>query len=74
MKIELSSGSEENNKNGKYDEWFLEDAARTLLRAEEIKTDKKLMKALQPHLNKKAKAYKSLADLREARKKSVVGE
>lgn len=52
-------------KGKKYDDWELEDAARTLTQAEEIKADPHKMKALQPHLEKKAKAYKSLAQLKQ---------
>ncbi len=48
-----------------FDKWELEDAARTLTRAEEIKADSKLMASLKPHLAVKAKAYKSLSQLRQ---------
>ncbi len=48
----------------KYDEWDLKNHADTLAKAEEIKADPHLMKALKPHLEKKAKAYKSLSQLR----------
>lgn len=55
----------ENAADKKYDDWELEDHARTLTKAEEIKSDPHLMKALQPHLEKKAKAYKSLSELKQ---------
>lgn len=49
-------------------EWELEDAVRTLVKAEEIKQDKALMKQLGPHLDKKVKAIKSIADLKRVKK------
>ena len=52
-------------KEKEYDDYELEDACRTLQRAEEIKAAAPMMKALKPHLDKKAKAYKSLAELRQ---------
>lgn len=51
-------------KDGDYDKWEIESAVETLAKAEEIKADLKLMKALRPFLEKKAKAYKSLDELR----------
>lgn len=63
--------TEEKKKEG-YDEWELECKARTLLEAEEIKQDSKLMEALKPYLEKKAKAISSIAELKEvARKKAA---
>ncbi len=53
-------------KNG-YDEWEIDDAVRTLVRAEEIKQDPKLMKACSSALTKKLKAVKSIADLKKRR-------
>ncbi len=47
------------------EDYELEDAARTLTRAEEIKADPHMMKHLGPHLAKKAKAYKSLSELKQ---------
>lgn len=57
---EVVDAKEEKEKA--YDKWELEDACRTLQRAEEIKADKKLMEALAPHLEK---GIKSLAGLRK---------
>lgn len=48
-----------------YDDWELDDACRTLAKAEEIKADAALMAAIKPLLEKKAKAYKSLAQLKQ---------
>lgn len=68
-------GEEAEQKEKKYEEWELDDACRTLERAAEIQQDSKLMQALQPHLEKKMKAIKSLADLRSlAKKKALKGE
>lgn len=55
---------DDKEKDPEYDEWQLKDHASTLAKAEEIKNDPKLMKALAPHIEKKAKAYKSLNQLR----------
>ncbi len=55
----------EDGADKKYDEWEIDDACRTLHRAEEIKADSKLMAAVKPHLEKKAKAYKSLSELKQ---------
>jgi len=51
--------------DGDYDEYELKEACETLAKAEEIKANPKMMKALQPMLEKKAKAYMSLSDLRD---------
>lgn len=63
MEIEMKEMGEENEM----DEYDLKCAADTLLKAEEIKADPKMMAALKPYLEKKAKAIKSIADLRSAR-------
>ena len=55
----------ENKEPPAPEDYELEDAARTLTRAEEIKADPHMMKHLQPHLEKKAKVYKSLSELRQ---------
>lgn len=48
-----------------YDDYELDDAVRTLVRAEEIRQDGKLLKAIQGRLDKKVRAVKSLADLKQ---------
>jgi hypothetical protein len=63
----VGEGGAEKEKG--YDKWELEDAARTLVRAEEIKGDKKLMDALGPYLDKQVGAYKSIAQLRAKSRK-----
>lgn len=52
-------------KDGKYDEWAVEDAARTLIRAEEIKQDSKMMKLVSKQIKKQKKAINSIDDLRD---------
>jgi len=58
-------------KDGKYDEWFLKSCAEKVIEAEEIRADDKLWKAVEPYLQKKVKAIKSLEDLREARRENL---
>lgn len=48
----------------KYDKYAVECAARTLMEAEEIKQDPKMMKLVQAHMTKKKKAITSIQDLR----------
>jgi hypothetical protein len=57
-------------KNGKMDKWELEQCADTIIKAEEIKADKKKMAQLMPFLQGKLSAIKSLQDLID-RKKEV---
>lgn len=47
-------------KESEYEEWELECKARTLMEAEEIKADPKLLAAIQPYLNKKISSLKAL--------------
>lgn len=66
---------EKEKKYGKYDDWEIESAARTIIEAEEIKRDKEKMKAVGQCLKEKGEAYSSaitsLDDLRKlANKKS----
>lgn len=53
----------EKKKKG-YDDWELDSAVDSLVRAEEIKQDKKLLKAIQGRLKTKKKAISSIAELR----------
>lgn len=57
-------------EDNKYDKWCIEDAARSLERAEEIKQDPKMMKLVAKELKKKLKATKksiaSIQDLKDA--------
>lgn len=47
------------------DQWEVDSAVETLLRAEEIKKNAPLMKAVQKKLSGKAKAIRSVQDLRK---------
>jgi hypothetical protein len=60
--------------DGDYEEHELKEACDVLARAEEIKANSKLMKAVQPLLEKKAKAYMSLSDLRDLAGKKKLEE
>lgn len=59
---------EKTNKIDGYEKYELENCVDTIFRAEEIKADKKKMKALAPFLEKKLKGYKrtieSLSDIK----------
>lgn len=57
------------NVSNQYDKYECENAVRTLHEAEEIKQNAALMKAIEPMLEKKSKAIKSLDDLRSVAKK-----
>lgn len=62
---------EEKKEKEGYEDYELESKARCLMEAEEIKQDAKLMEALKPYLQKKAKAISSIAELKEVAKKKV---
>lgn len=66
MEIEIKTEEEK----PEMDEYELSCKVRTLIEAEEIKQDAELMAKLKPMLEKKAKAVKSLADLRALAKKA----
>jgi hypothetical protein len=52
------------SEDNKYGEWAVKSAAETLVRAEEIKKDEKLMALVKGELEKSAKAIKSIKELR----------
>lgn len=58
----------------KPEKYEIEDAANTLMRAEEIKKDKHLMPHVHAHLNKKVKAIRSIADIKEARNQMALND
>jgi hypothetical protein len=70
--VEISIGKEEkkDGKYGKYDDYEIESAARTITEAEEIKADEEKMKYVKECLEEKAsaskKAIKSIQDIRDA--------
>lgn len=62
--------AEDKGKDGVPGKYEIEDAARTLTRAEEIKQDKRLMPHVHKHLKKQHRAIAtSIADLRAMSKK-----
>lgn len=58
----------------KIDQYEVEDAVRTLIRAEEVKGNAELMKLVGAEVNKKKKAINSIADLKVAREEKVAEE
>lgn len=70
VEVEMEdSKDKKKSKYGKFDEWKVEDAARTLMEAEKIKSDKELMKYVSQCMREKAdhmdKAITSLDDLKK---------
>lgn len=61
--IKINVSQEEEQEKPKYDEWEIKDAVRTLVEAEKIKGNKKLMALVAPELEKQAKAVKSAAEI-----------
>lgn len=59
------------DKQKKLDKWEIEDAFNTLMRAEKIKKDALLMKAVSDHAKEQKKAIDSVAGLRELYNKKV---
>ncbi len=49
------------------EDWKVDDAVSTLMRAEEIKADSTLMAKVQKKIEKKKRAISSIADLKAAR-------
>lgn len=69
--------AKEEKKYGKYDEWEINSAVRTIMEAEEIKNDPEKMKYVKPLLQEKAqsmqKAINSIQDLRDIAKSKSKG-
>lgn len=68
-------GEKKEKKYGKYDDWEIESAARTIIEAEEIKKDTEKMKYVGECLKSKGEAYSravsSLDDLRKLANKKA---
>ena len=64
MGIEAAIPSDK--KSGKFDKWEVEDALRTLQRAEEIRKDEKLMKEVMKMGKLKIKEIRSITELKSA--------
>ena len=56
QEIKLNIDAEGVGDEPKYKDWEIEDAARTIMRAEEIKQDKELMALVAPKIQKQVKA------------------
>lgn len=64
MMKEMAPMKEESDESEGFDKYEIEDAVRTLIRAEEIKQDSKLMAACSASLEKQKKAIDSVAGLK----------
>jgi phenolic acid decarboxylase len=69
MKIEVMNESKDKNK--KYEDYEIQNWADTLMKAEEIKNDSEKMSLIKPHLEKKMKAIKSIADLKKVASQKI---
>lgn len=75
--VKMAVGMDENSiekKDGEYEEYELKCAVDTLLEAEKIKKDPKMMAAIKPLLDEKAGAIKSIssiADLKKVAKEKI---
>ena len=58
--IKLNVTAEQESETKVPDKWEIEDAVRTLIRAEEIKQDAELMKLVAPELKKRINAVKAV--------------
>lgn len=79
--MENESSKEESGEYGKYEEWEIKSAARTLEEAEEIKADPEKMKYVKMCMEKKIKSVQkamaqisSIADLKAIGKKKQESE
>lgn len=71
----MASMGADKNGNGIPDKYEIEDAARTLTRASEIKNDKRLMPHVHKHLKKQHKAMAtSIADLKAMSNKMAMSD
>ena len=63
-KVEVETDDKDTKE---YEDHELEAAVETLLKAEKIKKDEKLMKAIKPLIDEKSKAVKKIGSLKELR-------
>ena len=81
MEVKINATPIESDKDekkyGKYDEWEINCAVRTIIEAEEIKADAEKMKYVGPMLEEKAaglkKAITSIQDIRDLAKSKSKG-
>lgn len=65
MKMDMPAKASAPGESKEPHDYEIEDAANTLMKAEEIKKNKKLMPHVHKHLQKKAKAISSVQGLRD---------
>lgn len=63
----VSKPSLAENENGEPQQYEVEDAANTLMKAEDIKNNKKLMPHVHKHLAKKKKAMEKISSIDQLR-------
>lgn len=63
FKIKVEQDNSKEIEKAEYEKWEIEDAIRTLVRAEEIKADEKLMMIIAPKLKEKAIATNNAASI-----------
>ena len=60
-----------NEKKKKYEDYEIEGALNTLIRAEEIKQDKELMKLIAPKIDKQLNATNNVAEILYGKKEKT---
>ena len=63
QEVKLNIEAEGVGEEPKFKDWEIDDAARTIMRAEEIKQDKELMALVAPKLKQKAEAAINAANV-----------
>lgn len=63
LKIKVEQDNSAQKAEVEYEKWEIEDAIRTLVRAEEIKADTKMMALIAPKLKEKAIATNNAANI-----------
>lgn len=63
FKIKVEQDDTKERAEKEYEKWEIEDAIRTLVRAEEIKADKEMMALIAPKLKEKAVATNNAANI-----------
>lgn len=63
LKIKVEQDNSKQEEKAQIEKWEIEDAIRILVKAEEIKADKKMMALIEPKLKEKAQAMNNAADV-----------
>jgi hypothetical protein len=63
IKVKFEQDDTKERADKEYEKWEIEDAIRTLVRAEEIKADKEMMALIEPKLKEKAQAMNNAANV-----------